>query len=151
MRGKVSVNLCEAQAVGNYRDVNRRDDYLTASRHGLSGLTVELGARELLTFGTVLVGLASGWAMIKSQLAQAQRTLTKLSKLLQNIESRMDSVESDKNVAQSQLGTITSILAPDKLKKMSERDGAIEERLKSLERETAAQRRMHNDTHPKVE
>jgi hypothetical protein len=37
------------------------------------------------------------------------------------------------------------------LKKMSERDGAIEERLKSLERETAAQRRMHNDRHPQVE
>ena len=112
---------------------------------------MELGARELLTFGTVLVGLASGWAMIKTQLAHAQKTITKLSRLLQTIESRMDSVESDKNVAQSQLGTITSILAPDKLKKMSERDGAIEERLKSLERETAAQRRMHNDTHPKVE
>jgi uncharacterized coiled-coil protein SlyX len=89
--------------------------------------------------------------MIKTQLLQAQRTITKLSKQLQGIESRMDSVESDKNVAQSQLGTITSILAPDKLKKMSERDGAIEERLKSLEREVAVQRHMHNDKHPKVE
>jgi uncharacterized coiled-coil protein SlyX len=151
MRGKVSVDLREAEAIRNYRDVYSRDDYLTASRHGLSGLTVELGARELLTFGTVLVGLASGWAMIKTQLAHAQKTITKLSRLLQNIESRMDSVESDKNVAQSQLGTITSILAPANLKKMSERDGAIEERLKSLERETASQRSMHNDTHPKVE
>ena len=112
---------------------------------------MELGARELLTFGTVLVGLASGWAMIKTQLAHAQKTITKLSRLLQTIESRMDSVESDKNVAQSQLGTISSILAPDKLKKMSERDGAIEERLKALEREVAAQRHMHNDRHPQVE
>jgi len=109
---------------------------------------VELGTRELLTFGTVLGGLASGWAMIKSQLSQQKTLLSKLSKLLQGIELRMDKVESDKNVVQ---GTITSILAPDKLKKMSERDGAIEERLKSLERETAAQRSMHNDKHPKVE
>jgi len=112
---------------------------------------VELGTRELLTFGTVLAGLASGWAMIKSQLAQQRTQLTKLSKLLQNIELRMDKVESDKNVVQNQLGTITAILAPANLKKMSERDGAIEERLKSLERETAAQRSMHNDKHPKVE
>ena len=112
---------------------------------------MELGARELLTFGTVLVGLASGWAMIKSQLAQQRTQLSKLSKLLQNIELRMDKVESDKNVVQNQLGTITAILAPANLKKMSERDGAIEERLKSLERETAAQRSMHNDKHPKVE
>jgi uncharacterized coiled-coil protein SlyX len=112
---------------------------------------VELGTRELLTFGTVLAGLASGWAMIKTQLAHAQKTITKLSKLLQNIELRMDKVESDKNVVQNQLGTITAILAPANLKKMSERDGAIEERLKSLERETAAQRSMHNDQHPKVE
>jgi len=112
---------------------------------------VEFGARELLTFGTVLVGLASGWAMIKTQLLHAQKTITKLSKLLQGIESRMDSVESDKNVVQNQLGTISSILAPDKLKKMSERDGAIEERLKALEREVAAQRHMHNDRHPQVE
>jgi len=112
---------------------------------------VELGTRELLTFGTVLGGLASGWAMIKSQLSQQKTQLTKLSKLLQNIELRMDKVESDKNVVQNQLGTITAILAPANLKKMSERDGAIEERLKSLERETAAQRSMHNDQHPKVE
>ena len=143
--------MCEAEAAGNHRDVYSRDDNSVVAWHGLSGLMVELGARELLTFGTVLVGLASGWAMIKTQLAHAQKTITKLSRLLQNIESRMDSVESDKNVAQSQLGTITSILAPDKLKKMSERDGAIEERLKSLEREVAAQRSMHNDKHPKVE
>ena len=112
---------------------------------------MELGARELLTFGTVLVGLASGWAMIKSQLAQAQRTITKISKALQAIEVRMDSVESDKNVAQNQLRTITGILSPDNLKKISERDGAVEERLKSLEREVTTVRRMHNDKHPKVE
>ena len=112
---------------------------------------MELGTRELLTFGTVLGGLASGWAMIKSQLSQQKTLLSKLSKLLQGIELRMDKVESDKNVVQNQLGTITAILAPANLKKMSERDGAIEERLKSLERETAAQRSMHNDKHPKVE
>jgi len=112
---------------------------------------MELGAREILTFGTVLAGLASGYAMIKTQLAHAQKSITKLSRLLQNIEARMDSVESDKNVVQNQLGTITAILAPANLKKMSERDGAIEERLKSLERETTAQRSMHNDKHPKVE
>ena len=112
---------------------------------------MELGAREILTFGTVLAGLASGYAMIKTQLAHAQKSITKLSLLLQTIESRMDSVESDKNVVQNQLGTITAILAPANLKKMSERDGAIEERLKSLERETTAQRSMHNDKHPKVE
>ena len=112
---------------------------------------MELGAREILTFGTVLAGLAGGYAMIKTQLAHAQKSITKLSRLLQNIEARMDSVESDKNVVQNQLGTITAILAPANLKKMSERDGAIEERLKSLERETTAQRSMHNDKHPKVE
>ena len=112
---------------------------------------MELGTRELLTFGTVLGGLASGWAMIKSQLSQQKTLLSKLSKLLQGIELRMDKVESDKNVVQNQLGTITAILAPANLKKMSERDGAIEERLKSLERETTAQRSMHNDKHPKVE
>ena len=112
---------------------------------------MELGTRELLTFGTVLAGLASGWAMIKSQLSQQKTLLSQLSKLLQGIELRIDKVESDKNVVLNQLGTITAILAPANLKKMSERDGAIEERLKSLERETAAQRSMHNDTHPKVE
>ena len=112
---------------------------------------MELGARELLTFGTVLVGLASGWAMIKSQLAQAQRTITKMSKALQSIELRMDTVEAGEAVQRNQLKTITMILSPDSLKKSSERDGAIEERLKSLEREVTPVRRMHNDKHPKVE
>jgi len=112
---------------------------------------MELGARELLTFGTVLVGLASGWAMIKSQLAQAQKTITKISKALQSIELRMDTVEAGEAVQRNQLKTITMILSPDALKKSSERDGAIEERLKSLEREVTAVRRMHNDKHPKVD
>ena len=108
---------------------------------------MEFGARELLTFATVLVGLASGWAMIKSQLAQAQRTITKVSKALQSIELRMDTVEAGEAVQRNQLGTITSILAPGNLKKESERDGAIEERLKNLEKLLT----MHNSKHPKVD
>ena len=74
-----------------------------------------------------------------------------MSRALQAIEVRMDSVESDKNVAQNQLRTITGILSPDNLKKISERDGAIDERLNSLEREVTTQRKMHNSKHPKVE
>ena len=63
----------------------------------------------------------------------------------------MDTVEAGEAVQRNQLKTITMILSPDSLKKSSERDGAIEERLKSLEREVTAVRRMHNDKHPKVD
>ena len=110
---------------------------------------LQLGARELLTFGTVLVGLASGWAMIRGQLANHVIQIKKAFSRLHELEHRLDSVESAKARSESQLSTITQhILSPAILKKQSERDGAVEQRLLTLERETAGIRRMHNDSHP---
>jgi len=102
---------------------------------------MELGARELLTFGTVLVGLASGWAMIKSQLGHAQIV----------IENRTDKVENSQAVKQTQLHTIASILSPANLKSQSERDGAVEERLRHLELEVKSLRDLHNGRHMKTD
>jgi hypothetical protein len=112
---------------------------------------MELGARELLTFGTVLVGLASGWAMIKSQLGHAQTSISKLSKKLIVIENRTDKVENSQAVKQTQLHTIASILSPANLKSQSERDGAVEERLRHLELEVKSLRDLHNGRHMKTD
>ena len=42
------------------------------------------------------------------------------------------------------------ILSPQILKKQSERDGAVEERLRSLEKQADKIQSMHNGAHPPV-
>ena len=111
---------------------------------------MELGTRELLTFATVLSGLAASWQLVKSQLANQAIQITKLAKKLASNDTRQDALEADRAVIQNQIKTIAGILAPTNLRNQSERDGAIEERLKSLEREVAAQRHLHNSKHPKI-
>ena len=76
--------------------------------------------------------------------------ITKLAKKLASNDTRQDALEADRAVIQNQIKTIAGILAPTNLRNQSERDGAIEERLKSLEREVAAQRHLHNSRHPRV-
>jgi|TARA_R100001530_G_C4275111_1_gene144097 chromosome segregation ATPase len=113
---------------------------------------LELGPRELVTLATVLTGLAATWGVLKTTIRGIVSQLEEAKQELSGLNTRLDKVEAKMAVAISSIDTMSNdILAPQILKKQSERDGAVEERLKALEREISSLHAMHNTTHPPVE
>ena len=113
---------------------------------------LELGTRELLTFGTVLGGLAATWGVIKANIKSLTEDLDEIKGEDNILQKRIDTMESNQAVIQNRLDIIgKDVLSPQILKKQSERDGAIDVRLKNIEIDLDRFHKMHNGKHPPVE
>ena len=112
---------------------------------------LELGPRELVTLGTVLAGLAATWGVLKTTIRGMVTDLDEYKQQLNDLNTRLDKVEAKMAVAISSIDVMANdILSPQILKKQSERDGAVEERLRSLEKQADKIQSMHNGAHPPV-
>jgi len=112
---------------------------------------LELGPRELVTLGTVLAGLAATWGVLKTTIRGMVTDLDEYKQELNDIATRLDKAEAKMAVAISSIDIMSNdILSPQILKKQSERDGAVEERLRSLEKSIDKFNSMHNGSHPPV-
>jgi len=112
---------------------------------------LELGPRELVTLGTVLAGLAATWGVLKTTIRGMVTDLDEYKQELNDIATRLDKAEAKMAVAISSIDIMSNdILSPQILKKQSERDGAVEERLRSLEKSIDKFNNMHNGSHPPV-
>ena len=112
---------------------------------------LELGPRELVTLGTVLAGLAATWGVLKTTIRGMVTDLDEYKQQLNELNTRLDKVEAKMAVAISSIDVMANdILSPQILKKQSERDGAVEERLRSLEKQADKIQSMHNGAHPPV-
>ena len=110
---------------------------------------LELGPKELMTFGIVLAGIATTWGVLKATIKSITATLDEVRDDLNNINLRLDKVEAKQAVGLAAIDTMSKdILSPQILKERSERDGAVEMRLKSLEVQLDRFYGMHNGTHP---
>ena len=112
---------------------------------------LELGPRELVTLGTVLAGLAATWGVLKTTIRGMVTDLDENRQQLNELNTSLDKVEAKMAVAISSIDVMANdILSPQILKKQSERDGAVEERLRSLEKDVDKFQNMHNGSHPPV-
>jgi|TARA_R110002012_G_scaffold245854_1_gene420863 hypothetical protein len=112
---------------------------------------LELGPRELVTLGTVLAGLAATWGVLKTTIRGMVTDLDEYKQELNDITTRLDKAEAKMAVAISSIDVMANdILSPQILKKQSERDGAVEQRLCSLEKNIDKFNSMHNGSHPPV-
>ena len=112
---------------------------------------LELGTKELITLGTVLAGLAATYGVIKSTIKTITEQLAEEKDELASLNTRLDKVEAVQAVATSSIDTMAKdILSPQILKERSERDGRIEQRLDSIERELDNFHKMHNGSHPNM-
>jgi uncharacterized coiled-coil protein SlyX len=109
---------------------------------------MELDAQSLFTLGIVLSGLATTWGVTRTQLQTTALNITKMMKALHSLEIRLDDIESKEAVQESQLNTMSDILAPNVLRAQAETAGSIAERLKGLEIAVTALQSMHNHKHP---
>jgi hypothetical protein len=113
---------------------------------------LELGPRELLTFGIVLAGIATTWGVLKTTVRSIIRQLDEAKMEIDKLGTRLDKLEAKQAVGLASIDVMAKdILSPQILKERSERDGAVEERLRSLETQLDRVYHMHNGTHPITE
>ena len=107
---------------------------------------MELGPRELMTFGIVLTGIATTWGVLKATIKSLTSTLKDTKTSLSEAHTRLDRLEAKQAVGLAAIDVMAKdILSPQILKERSERDGSITER---LERMMEKQIHLHNGRHP---
>ena len=112
---------------------------------------LELGPRELLTFAIVLTGIGTTWGILKATIKSLTATLDDTKASLTEAHTRLDRLEAKQAVGLAAIDVMAKdILSPQILKERSERDGAVEMRLRSLEIQVEGVNKMHNGTHPPV-
>ena len=110
---------------------------------------LELGPRELLTFGTVLAGLAATWGVLKATIKSIVGQVDDIKGDVAKIYQQVDNQEANQAVIQNSIKIISQdILSPQILKAQSERDGRNDERLRMLEERMNRVVSMHNGEHP---
>ena len=111
---------------------------------------MELGARELMTIGTVLCGLAATWGMVKGQIGRLMDDLMKVNKELEVIQTRLDSTEAGEAVMKHQLGVLGSMLSPDHQEARARETEALHHRVNALRRDCDTLMHTHNGKHPPI-
>lgn len=109
---------------------------------------MEFGARELLTFATVLAGLAGTWAVIKSTVARIQEDLKLVVKEIASLNTRLDATESGDAVMKHQVSVLGSMLSPSEMAARSRELEALQHRVNALRRDTDNLLKIHNGSHP---
>ena len=108
---------------------------------------MELGARELMTIGTVLCGLAATWGMVKGQIGRLMDDLMKANKELEVIQARLDSSEAGEEVMKHQLGVLGSMLSPDHQEAKARETEALHHRVNALRRDCDTLMHTMENTH----
>tara|TARA_R110002050_G_scaffold266112_2_gene407441 strand:- start:2910 stop:3260 length:351 start_codon:yes stop_codon:yes gene_type:complete len=111
---------------------------------------MELGARELLTFATVLCGLAGTYAVIKSTVARILEDLKGIQDEIQTLNIRLDKTESGDAVMKHQISVIGGILSPSILESRAREAEASQHRLNALRRDVDKLITIHNGVHPSI-
>jgi len=111
---------------------------------------MELGLRELITIGTLIITIASAFVMVKAKTEKLAEELIRIAKELSDIHSRIDSVEAQLGILGHQNSVISSILSPDNLKKTHQEMATLKEAVDNNVREITYLKNMHNGSHPPV-
>ena len=108
---------------------------------------MELGARELLTFATVLAGLASTWAVVRTKLGNCMDEIAELKSELQGAIHRADRESADQSVIEAKVKVLADILSPSNLRVQNREIANVMATVDGLRDEVKALRAIHNGTH----
>ena len=108
---------------------------------------MELGARELLTFGTVLSGLFATWGVVKTKLGQCLTEIAELKAELQHAIHRADREAASQSVIEAKGHVLAGILSPANLAIQNRQIATVIAVVDSLKDEVKALRALHNGTH----
>lgn len=112
---------------------------------------MELGAKELMTIGTVLAGLAATWGMVKGQIGRLMEDLKSVKNELTEIQSRLDNTEASGAVMTHQLGVLGGMLSPDHQEAKAREVEGLTHRANALRRDVDVLMKTHNGRHPPID
>tara|TARA_R100001594_G_scaffold16070_2_gene33385 strand:- start:820 stop:1161 length:342 start_codon:yes stop_codon:yes gene_type:complete len=113
---------------------------------------MELTASHAIQGVMVLATVAGGYAVVKSNLARVMEDLENHIKQTEDnrakFDTRLDDAESERMTFATQINTLRGINSPGELKTINREMGAINEKLRNLEKQIDKLQSMHNGKHP---
>jgi uncharacterized protein (UPF0335 family) len=110
---------------------------------------MELGARELVQFISLVATLAGAFAVVKSQLSRVIEDLKNIETEMHTINDRLDTIESGSAVFKHQVNVLGGILSPTNLDRQSREIAEVKKELTYLREAADRLYKMHNGSHPK--
>ena len=111
---------------------------------------MELTASHAIQGLMLLVTIAGGYAVVKSQLSRVMQDLVKIGNELRIINGRLDTAESSTAVFQHQINVLSGILSPAALEKQHREIASLMARISVAESRIDRNAIMHNGRHPPV-
>ncbi len=111
---------------------------------------MELGARELVQFISLVATLAGAFAVVKSQLARVIEDLKAIQEEMHTINDRLDTSESGSAVFKHQGNVLGNILSPSNLDRQSREIAEVKKELTYLREASDRMYKMHNGKHGPV-
>jgi len=111
---------------------------------------MELTASHAIQGLMLLVTIAGGYAVVKSQLSRVMQDLVKIGNELRTINGRLDTAESSTAVFQHQINVLSGILSPAALEKQHREIANLMARISVSESRIDRNASMHNGKHPHI-
>jgi|TARA_R110000765_G_scaffold394756_3_gene488345 hypothetical protein len=111
---------------------------------------MELTASHAIQGLMLLVTIAGGYAVVKSQLSRVMQDLVKIGNELRTINGRLDTAESSTAVFQHQINVLSGILSPEALEKQHREIANLMARISVSESRIDRNASMHNGKHPHI-
>ena len=108
----------------------------------------ESSLRILLTLGGMIASVAAAFAVVRQSVKALTETLADVEVRLRRLDSKIDRLETKSGTNEKRLDILSSILSPDALEKRNRELGGLLARTEVLERDSAANKAMHNGKHP---
>jgi len=111
---------------------------------------MELGARELVQFISIIAALAGAFAVCRSQLSRVVEDLTKLAREMRCVEQRLDDGQAQMAVYHQQLKVLGEINSPGNLERHHRELAMTQGKIEALTTRVADLLVQHNGTHKPV-
>ncbi len=108
----------------------------------------ESSLRILLTLGGMIASVAAAFAVVRQSVKALTEALADVEVRLRRLDSKIDKLETKSGTVEQRLNILATMSSPDALERRNRELGGILARTEVLERDSAANKAMHNGSHP---
>ena len=108
---------------------------------------MELGAREIVQFGAILVSISGAFYAARSQIKALMEKMVNHEKRLLTMDHRLDEAESARAVLDSRVGILSEINSVQELATRNKEMAEVKTMVEMLKDEIGLLRKQHNGSH----
>ena len=109
---------------------------------------MELGAREIVQFGAILVSISGAFYAARSQIKNLTEKMLNHEQRILKMDHRLDDAEGARGVMSSKIEILSTISSVEALEKHNREVARLEATVEMLTREVDLIRNQHNHSHP---